>query len=85
MTSHMGRSRWCRTMVITGNKNGLAGFAMAAAPENKPSITAAKNKAGQRLIYIERYNEHTGKKFYTNLSIIISKIVKSCKNFILFQ
>ncbi|XP_034192655.1 mitochondrial ribosomal protein S5 isoform X1 [Osmia lignaria lignaria] len=59
MTSSMGRNRWCRAMVITGNKNGLAGFAMAGAPENKPAITAAKNKAGQRLIYIERYNEHT--------------------------
>lgn len=59
MTSCFGRTRVYRTMVITGNRNGMAGFAAINGPEAKSSIIRARNKAGQRLIFIPRYNEHT--------------------------
>lgn len=59
MTSNMGRTKRCRLFVITGNKKGLAGFIMLSGSDFKTTINAAKNKAGQRLIYIERYNDHT--------------------------
>ncbi|XP_043792719.1 28S ribosomal protein S5, mitochondrial isoform X1 [Apis laboriosa] len=59
MTSNMGRTKRCRVLVITGNKKGLAGFIMLNGNEFKSTINAAKNKAAQRLIYIERYNDHT--------------------------
>lgn len=61
MTSNMGRTKRCRVCVITGNKKGLAGFVMLNGNEFKSTINTAKNKAGQRLIYIERYNDHTGR------------------------
>ncbi|XP_017757508.1 PREDICTED: 28S ribosomal protein S5, mitochondrial [Eufriesea mexicana] len=59
MSSTLGRVKRHRTFVITGNRNGLAGFASVTKHDLKGSISAAKNKAGQRLIYIERYNDHT--------------------------
>ncbi|KAK9295800.1 hypothetical protein QLX08_010009 [Tetragonisca angustula] len=59
MTSTMGRSKRVRSMVITGNRKGLAGFATVTGREFKPSLNLAKNRAGLRLMYIERYNDHT--------------------------
>ncbi|CAK9808575.1 28S ribosomal protein S5, mitochondrial [Anthophora plagiata] len=59
MTSNMGRSKCARCMVITGNGKGLAGFAMLTGKDFKSCLITAKNKAGQRLIYIDRYNDHT--------------------------
>ena len=61
MTSTMGRSKRVRSMVITGNRKGLAGFAVVTGREFKPALNSAKNRAGLRLMYIERYNEHTGR------------------------
>lgn len=46
--------------VVTGNGNGLGGFALAKATAVPDAIRRVKNKAGQKLVYIERYNEHTG-------------------------
>ncbi|CAD1468165.1 unnamed protein product, partial [Heterotrigona itama] len=59
MTSTMGRSKRVRSMVVTGNRKGLAGFAVVTGREFKPALNLAKNRAGLRLMYIERYNEHT--------------------------
>ncbi|CAK9822614.1 28S ribosomal protein S5, mitochondrial [Anthophora retusa] len=59
MTGNMGRSKHIRYLVITGNGKGLAGFAKVTGKDFKSSLNAVKNKAGQRLIYIERYNDHT--------------------------
>lgn len=59
MTSNMGRSKTFRFLVITGNRNGLAGFSMVSGNSFKPSLTSAKNRAGQRLIPVARYNNHT--------------------------
>ncbi|XP_012139143.1 mitochondrial ribosomal protein S5 [Megachile rotundata] len=59
MTSNMGRNKACRCLVITGNRNGLAGFSMLSGGNVKPSLITAKNRAGQRLMSIARYNEHT--------------------------
>ncbi|KAK0182474.1 hypothetical protein PV327_000614 [Microctonus hyperodae] len=59
MTGNMGRKRRVSTFVITGNRNGLAGFAVAKAPEGRPALRIAKNRAATKLIYIKRYKEHT--------------------------
>lgn len=59
MTSSMGRAKRCCGMVITGNGKGLAGFAQVTGREFKSTINTAKNRAGLRLMYIERRNEHT--------------------------
>jgi len=61
MTDNLG----CKnsSFVITGNGNGLTGFALSKA---KTSLKTAKNRAGQRLMYIPRYKEHTGKKIIMN-------------------
>lgn len=62
MTSSMGRTKRCCSMVITGNGKGLAGFSQVTGHDIKSTINTAKNRAGHRLIYFERYNEHTGKQ-----------------------
>ncbi|KAF7991950.1 hypothetical protein HCN44_010751 [Aphidius gifuensis] len=59
MTGNMGRKRRLATMVITGNKNGLAGFALGKAPDGRAALKIAKNRAAQKLIYIPRYKDHT--------------------------
>ncbi|CAK9813616.1 28S ribosomal protein S5, mitochondrial [Anthophora quadrimaculata] len=59
MTNNMGRAKRIRCMVVTGNGKGLAGFAMLTGKDFKSTLNTVKNKAGQRLIYIERYNDHT--------------------------
>ncbi|XP_045612475.1 small ribosomal subunit protein uS5m [Procambarus clarkii] len=59
MTAVFGRKRRMSMFVVTGNGNGLGGFALAKATTVTDVIRKAKNVAGQRLLYIERYNEHT--------------------------
>jgi len=63
MTSNLGHKTRISSFVVTGNGNGLAGFALSKA---KASLKTAKNRAGQRLMYISRYNEHIGKKIIVN-------------------
>ncbi|KAK6183577.1 hypothetical protein SNE40_011031 [Patella caerulea] len=59
VTGNMGKRMRASVMVVTGNGNGLAGFAVAKAPLGRTAIRKAKNRAAQRLLYIERYNNHT--------------------------
>ncbi|XP_066598037.1 small ribosomal subunit protein uS5m [Prorops nasuta] len=58
MTRNFGRKASPRALVITGNGNGLAGFAVRKA-STRNCIKIAKNAAAKKLMYIERYNEHT--------------------------
>lgn len=60
MTGNLGRKRRISSFVVTGNGQGLAGFAVGKAVEGKVALTTSKNRAGQKLMYIERYNNHTG-------------------------
>lgn len=61
MKGTLGRTRRVSCLVITGNKNGLAGFALAKSVETKAAIRKAKNRAGQKLVHVKRYKDHTGK------------------------
>ncbi|KAH9492910.1 28S ribosomal protein S5, mitochondrial [Bulinus truncatus] len=59
MTGNLGRKARVSALVVTGNGNGLAGFAVAKAPTGKAALRKAKNMAAQRLQYFERYQNHT--------------------------
>ncbi|KAL6978014.1 28S ribosomal protein S5, mitochondrial [Sarracenia purpurea var. burkii] len=59
MTKVFGRQRRVSALCVTGNKNGLVGCGLGKAPEIKPALKRAKNRAGQRLIYVQRYDDHT--------------------------
>lgn len=59
MKGNMGRKRRLSTMVVTGNGQGLAGFALGKAVETKAAIRKAKNRAGQKLMHVEICNGHT--------------------------
>lgn len=67
----MGRSKRCSCMVVTGNGKGLAGFSQVTGRELRSTANAAKNRAGRRLIYFERYNEHTGKRSSSVFSCLL--------------
>ncbi|KYQ56689.1 28S ribosomal protein S5, mitochondrial [Trachymyrmex zeteki] len=78
MTGNLGRKSRISIFVVTGNGNGLAGFALAKAPVQKAAMKTAKNRAGQRLMYIPRYKEHTvSHDFFTqfgNTKIFVKKM-----------
>ncbi|XP_050300235.1 28S ribosomal protein S5, mitochondrial [Anthonomus grandis grandis] len=59
MKGNFGRKRRMSALVVTGNKNGLGGFAMGKALEGKNALRKAKNRSGQKLMHIRRYNDHT--------------------------
>ncbi|XP_075720532.1 small ribosomal subunit protein uS5m isoform X2 [Rhinoderma darwinii] len=59
MTAKEGRKRSVSTLVVVGNGNGAAGFALGKASDRLIALRKAKNKAIQYLHYIERYNNHT--------------------------
>ncbi|XP_046746307.1 28S ribosomal protein S5, mitochondrial [Diprion similis] len=59
MSANMGRKRRMSVFVVTGNKNGLAGFGLGKAVEGKAAVKNAKNRAGQRLLHVNIYNNHT--------------------------
>jgi small subunit ribosomal protein S5 len=61
MEGNMGRRRRISAFVVTGNKNGSAGIALSKAIEAKAALRKAKNRAGQKLLYIEIFNNHTGR------------------------
>ena len=60
MTGNMGRRRRVSVFCVTGNGNGVVGFGLAKALKPQSALRVSKNKAGQQLVYIDRYNEHTG-------------------------
>uniref|UniRef100_A0A224Z8Y5 Small ribosomal subunit protein uS5m n=1 Tax=Rhipicephalus zambeziensis TaxID=60191 RepID=A0A224Z8Y5_9ACAR len=59
MTGNLGRMRRHKALVVVGNKNGLIGFASGKANDARSALRVAKNKAVQRLRYIDRFEEHT--------------------------
>nr|CAG4640858.1 EOG090X0689 [Eulimnadia texana] len=59
MKGNFGRKRRISVLAVTGNGNGLAGFAVGKATVGNTAVRKAKNRAGQRLMYLERYNNHT--------------------------
>ena len=60
MKGNLGRTRRISAFVITGNGNGLAGFALGKALMGTAALRKAKNRAAQKLMHVERYNNHTG-------------------------
>ncbi|XP_067883585.1 28S ribosomal protein S5, mitochondrial [Heterodontus francisci] len=59
MTAKEGRKRSVSALVVVGNGNGAAGFALGKAPDRTTALRKAKNRAIYYLYYIERYNSHT--------------------------
>lgn len=59
MTATLGRKQRFSAFVVTGNKNGLAGYALAKSSTGKDALRKAKNKAAKRLHFIERHHDHT--------------------------
>ncbi|XP_049306068.1 28S ribosomal protein S5, mitochondrial [Bactrocera dorsalis] len=59
MKGNMGRKRRYSVLSITGNKKGLAGFAVAKAPEVRTALRKSKNRAAQKVIKIELCDNHT--------------------------
>lgn len=62
MKGNFGRRRRLSVLVVTGNMQGLAGFALGKAVDNRGAVRKAKNRAGQKLMHIELYNNHTGER-----------------------
>ncbi|XP_054710750.1 28S ribosomal protein S5, mitochondrial-like [Uloborus diversus] len=56
MTKQRGRVRSLFALVVVGNKNGLAGFAIGKSVNGNTAAIAARNKAGKMLRYINRDN-----------------------------
>lgn len=59
MKGNFGRTRRISVMAVTGNGNGLAGFALAKSPEIKAALRKVKNRAGQKLMHINIFDGHT--------------------------
>jgi small subunit ribosomal protein S5 len=59
MTGIMGRTKSIQALVVTGNKNGLAGFATASGKDGRAVVRHARNRAAQSLVYIPRFEDHT--------------------------
>lgn len=47
--------------MITGNGKGLAGFAIAKSRDGFAALRKARNRAGQKLMYLQLFNEHASK------------------------
>lgn len=65
MKGGSGRTRSVKAMIVAGNKNGLAGFAVGKAREGRAALKKAKNKAAQRLRYIELDGQTVVHDFYS--------------------
>ncbi|KAM4695019.1 small ribosomal subunit protein uS5m [Discoglossus pictus] len=59
MTAKEGRKKSVSALVVVGNGNGVAGFALGKASDRMVALRKAKNRAIHYLHYIERYNDHT--------------------------
>lgn len=61
MKGNIGRKRQFSAFVVTGNGKGLVGFARGKSTEGKMALQQAKNRAGQKLMQIKIFRDHTGK------------------------
>lgn len=59
MRGNLGRFRRHSAFVVTGNGNGVAGFAMGKSTDPKAAIRKAKNRAAQKLMHIQLCDGHT--------------------------
>ncbi|KAH8361324.1 hypothetical protein KR084_004984, partial [Drosophila pseudotakahashii] len=59
MKGNMGRKRRYSVLSVTGNGNGLAGFATVKAPEARTALRKSKNRAGQKLINVNLCENRT--------------------------
>lgn len=59
MKGNLGRKRRQSVFVVTGNGSGSAGFALAKSVDARAAMRKAKNRAAQKLMYIELCNGHT--------------------------
>lgn len=59
MTGLLGRTKTIHALVVTGNGNGLAGFATAQGKDGRAVVRHARNRAGQALVSIPRWDNHT--------------------------
>jgi small subunit ribosomal protein S5 len=61
MTGNLGRVRRHSILMITGNRNGTVGFSLSAGKYGKGyrNFRKAVNKAGLRLVNIERFEDRT--------------------------
>ncbi|KAF5297109.1 hypothetical protein FQA39_LY02689 [Lamprigera yunnana] len=59
MKGNLGRKRRLAVFVITGNSNGLAGFAIGKGSDSKMALRKAKNRAAQKLIHVKIFRGHT--------------------------
>lgn len=59
MRGNLGRYRRHSCFVVTGNGNGVAGFAMGKSTDPKAAIRKAKNRAIQKLMHIQVCDGHT--------------------------
>ena len=57
MTALFGKYKRFSCLTVTGNSNGLAGFAVSRHPDNRQVMSRSKNKAAQRLQYINLHEE----------------------------
>ncbi|KAM4771915.1 small ribosomal subunit protein uS5m [Rhinophrynus dorsalis] len=59
MTAKEGRKKSVSALVVVGNGNGVAGYALGKASDRMVALRKAKNRAVHYLHFIERYNDHT--------------------------
>ncbi|ENN80051.1 hypothetical protein HUJ04_004571 [Dendroctonus ponderosae] len=59
MKGNFGRKRRLSAFVVTGNKQGLGGFAMGKALEGRVALRKAKNRSAQKLMHIRLFENHT--------------------------
>lgn len=59
MKGNFGRKRRVSSTVVTGNQKGLAGFANGKGVEPRTAMRKAKNRAGQKLMHIKIFRNHT--------------------------
>ncbi|KAJ3636733.1 hypothetical protein MTP99_000248 [Tenebrio molitor] len=59
MKGNFGRKRRVSATVVTGNKNGVAGFSMGKGVEPRTALRKAKNRAGQKLMHVKIFRNHT--------------------------
>lgn len=59
MSGLFGRTKKMHGLVVTGNGNGVAGFAVSIGKDGKGVVRRARNRAGQALVSIPRWDNHT--------------------------
>jgi small subunit ribosomal protein S5 len=65
MRRNLGRLKTVKALAVTGNKNGLIGFAAAKAKDGRISVKAARNRAAVRLRKIELDGDTIIHDFYS--------------------